>query len=159
MAWIISHRGCEFSIVGDESKVLLAKQALELLYEKALSCQTFSPQEVHMDIQGLVSQYSADEYIDELLLSSSKVVRSIATRNAGLITAKGANQLSYLNSMLTHDVNFGIGPAGTGKTFLAVLCAVEALEKERVSRIILVRPAVEAGESLGFLPGDFSQKS
>ena len=72
--------------------------------------------------------------------------------------ARGANQTEYLNNVRTHDLTFGIGPAGTGKTYLAVACAVEALQSESVRRIILVRPAVEAGERLGFLPGDLSQK-
>jgi phosphate starvation-inducible PhoH-like protein len=71
---------------------------------------------------------------------------------------RGGNQASYVQAIRTHDINFGIGPAGTGKTYLAVACAVEALESQRVSRILLVRPAVEAGEKLGFLPGDLAQK-
>ncbi len=76
----------------------------------------------------------------------------------GAIRARGANQTEYLNNVRTHDLTFGIGPAGTGKTYLAVACAVEALQSEKVRRIVLVRPAVEAGERLGFLPGDLSQK-
>jgi phosphate starvation-inducible PhoH-like protein len=75
-----------------------------------------------------------------------------------LIRARGANQAAYVQSIRDHDLAFGIGPAGTGKTYLAVACAVEALELEQVRRIVLVRPAVEAGERLGFLPGDLSQK-
>src|SRR5690606_37280609 len=74
------------------------------------------------------------------------------------IRPRGANQRAYLEAVQTHDLCFGIGPAGTGKTYLAVACAVAALEEERVRRIVLVRPAVEAGERLGFLPGDMSQK-
>ena len=76
----------------------------------------------------------------------------------GLIKGRGANQIGYLQKIVTHDVNFGIGPAGTGKTYLAVACAVNALQTEQVRKIILVRPAVEAGEKLGFLPGDMAQK-
>jgi phosphate starvation-inducible PhoH-like protein len=76
----------------------------------------------------------------------------------GAVRARGANQTEYLTNVRTHDLTFGIGPAGTGKTYLAVACAVEALQSERVRRIVLVRPAVEAGERLGFLPGDLSQK-
>ncbi len=76
----------------------------------------------------------------------------------GAIRARGANQTEYLHNVRTHDLTFGIGPAGTGKTYLAVACAVEALQTEKVRRIVLVRPAVEAGERLGFLPGDLSQK-
>src|SRR5690606_4661391 len=76
----------------------------------------------------------------------------------GIIKGRGPNQQRYLHSIATHDVNFVIGPAGTGKTYLAVASAVEALENSRVQRIILTRPAVEAGERLGFLPGDLSKK-
>jgi phosphate starvation-inducible PhoH-like protein len=76
----------------------------------------------------------------------------------GLVKARGDNQQAYLRRVMTHDINFGIGPAGTGKTYLAVACAVEALERDFARRIVLVRPAVEAGENLGFLPGDLTQK-
>src|SRR6202012_3515797 len=76
----------------------------------------------------------------------------------GAVLARETNQTEYLNNVRTHDLTFGIGPAGTGKTYLAVACAVEALQSEKVRRIVLVRPAVEAGERLGFLPGDLSQK-
>jgi len=82
---------------------------------------------------------------------------AIQTRRK-LVRPRGANQMAYLKSIQQHDLAFGIGPAGTGKTYLAVACAVDALEKEDVRRIVLVRPAVEAGERLGFLPGDLSQK-
>ena len=82
---------------------------------------------------------------------------SIQTRRK-LIRARGTNQAGYLRNIQTHDLAFGIGPAGTGKTYLAVACAIDALENEQVRRIVLVRPAVEAGERLGFLPGDLSQK-
>ena len=75
-----------------------------------------------------------------------------------MIRPRGANQSGYVQSIRKHDLAFGIGPAGTGKTYLAVACAIEALSNEEVSRIVLVRPAVEAGERLGFLPGDMSQK-
>ncbi len=83
---------------------------------------------------------------------------SRCARSRGAVRARGANQTEYLHNIRTHDLTFGIGPAGTGKTYLAVACAVEALQSERVRRIVLVRPAVEAGERLGFLPGDLSQK-
>ena len=76
----------------------------------------------------------------------------------GLIKPRGENQIQYLHNILTHDISFGIGPAGTGKTFLAVAAAVEALERQEIRRILLTRPAVEAGEKLGFLPGDLGQK-
>ncbi|MGB0712350.1 MAG: PhoH family protein, partial [Gammaproteobacteria bacterium] len=85
------------------------------------------------------------------------VISGIRTRR-GVIQGRGANQRDYIQRIRTHDLNFGIGPAGTGKTYLAVACAVEALEREEVRRLVLARPAVEAGERLGFLPGDLSQK-
>ncbi len=75
-----------------------------------------------------------------------------------MIRPRGINQQRYVKEILGNDINFGIGPAGTGKTYLAVACAVDALEREQIRRILLVRPAVEAGEKLGFLPGDLSQK-
>ena len=80
------------------------------------------------------------------------------TTHRGQIRGRGANQVGYLAAIRTDDLTFGIGPAGTGKTYLAVACAVEALQTDRVRRIVLVRPAVEAGERLGFLPGDLTQK-
>jgi phosphate starvation-inducible protein PhoH and related proteins len=91
---------------------------------------------------------NAGEATDELKVRTAR----------GAVRARGANQTEYLNNVRTHDLTFGIGPAGTGKTYLAVACAVEALQSESVRRIVLVRPAVEAGERLGFLPGDLSQK-
>lgn len=84
-------------------------------------------------------------------------VFTIQTRRK-LIRPRGANQMAYMNSIQQHDLAFGIGPAGTGKTYLAVASAIDSLESEQVRRIVLVRPAVEAGERLGFLPGDMSQK-
>ena len=82
---------------------------------------------------------------------------TLRTRRTDLV-GRTPNQLTYLRNILAHDITFGIGPAGTGKTFLAVACAVDALERSAVQRIILTRPAVEAGERLGFLPGDLAQK-
>ncbi|MGC7560353.1 PhoH family protein [Pasteurella sp. PK-2025] len=88
----------------------------------------------------------------------SKVYASSIKTKRGLIKPRGANQIHYLHNIFRHDISFGIGPAGTGKTFLAVAAAVESLEKQEVRRILLTRPAVEAGEKLGFLPGDLGQK-
>jgi len=76
----------------------------------------------------------------------------------GIIRGRGPNQSRYIKNILTHDLNFGVGPAGTGKTYLAVACAVDALERDQVRKLVLTRPAVEAGERLGFLPGDLAQK-
>jgi phosphate starvation-inducible PhoH-like protein len=82
----------------------------------------------------------------------------IITTRRNRIRGRGINQKQYLKSILKNDINFGIGPAGTGKTYLAVACAIDALEKNQVRRLVLTRPAVEAGEKLGFLPGDLAQK-
>jgi len=94
-----------------------------------------------------VSELSADEASEVAIQTHHKLIRP-----------RGANQTTYMTNIRDHDLAFGIGPAGTGKTYLAVACAIDALEKEQVRRIVLVRPAVEAGERLGFLPGDMSQK-
>src|SRR3546814_2726954 len=91
--------------------------------------------------------------------SNNYVPQDVAIRvRRGTVRGRGPNQQKYLHSIATHDINFGVGPAGTGKTFLAVASAVEALNESRVQRPVLVRPAVEAGEKLGFLPGDLSEK-
>jgi phosphate starvation-inducible PhoH-like protein len=98
------------------------------------------------------------------LIEINRAQSGTALPDAGLMTRKAGlhgrtpNQAAYLNNILTHDITFGIGPAGTGKTYLAVAAAVDALERDQVSRLILTRPAVEAGERLGFLPGDLTQK-
>ena len=90
--------------------------------------------------------------------SENHVYSTTIKTKRGLIKPHGENQTQYLHNILTHDISFGIGPAGTGKTFLAVAAAVEALERQEIRRILLTRPAVEAGEKLGFLPGDLGQK-
>lgn len=90
--------------------------------------------------------------------SESRVYSTTIKTKRGVIKPRGAHQVQYLHNILTHDISFGIGPAGTGKTFLAVAAAVEALERQEIRRVLLTRPAVEAGEKLGFLPGDLGQK-
>lgn len=110
-----------------------------------------TPESIHLALQAS----GADALLAAAGADLPQVV--IKTRR-GLIKARGPNQQGYLHAILKHDINFGVGPAGTGKTYLAVACAVEALETERVRRVLLVRPAVEAGERLGFLPGDLAQK-
>lgn len=141
-------RGHRLLITGLKHVVEKAQDVIVKLYALTEQKTEISPQEVHMQLHDSLTKI--DEDVPQTI--------AIPTREAGLITPKGKRQLSYLQKILSHDVNFGVGPAGTGKTFLAVLCAVQALEQEQVKRIVLVRPAVEAGESLGFLPGDFSQK-
>ncbi|WP_101775422.1 PhoH family protein [Pasteurella oralis] len=110
-------------------------------------------EDVHIAIQEsrILVQQSEDT-------EGSKVYASSIKTKRGLIKPRGPNQVQYLHNIFRHDISFGIGPAGTGKTFLAVAAAVEALEKQDVRRILLTRPAVEAGEKLGFLPGDLGQK-
>ncbi len=141
----IAARGNLFSLEGDVDAVQAGRRVLRKLYRQA-EREILTPALVNLQLQ----QAGLDE--DE-----SAVEVSIQTRR-GLIRGRGPNQKRYLERIAAHDINFGVGPAGTGKTFLAVACAVDALEKDRVQRIVLVRPAVEAGERLGFLPGDLAQK-
>jgi phosphate starvation-inducible protein PhoH and related proteins len=139
----IRHRGGRFSVRGANGAAGAA--VLRLLYERA-GAGAVTPEDVHLAIQetGMGGE-SADDAL------------SVQTLR-GRIRGRGPNQQEYLRHIRAHDLTFGIGPAGTGKTYLAVACAVEAMQRESVRRIVLVRPAVEAGERLGFLPGDMSQK-
>ena len=111
-------------------------------------------EDVHIALQEsrMLSQEGSESHSENHVYSTT-----IKTKR-GLIKPRGENQIQYLHNILTHDISFGIGPAGTGKTFLAVAAAVEALERQEIRRILLTRPAVEAGEKLGFLPGDLGQK-
>ena len=141
----IAARGNVFSIEGQDDAVRAGRRVLRKLYRQS-EREILTPALVNLQLQ----QSGLDEDEGELEVC-------IQTRR-GLIRGRGPNQKRYLERIAAHDVNFGVGPAGTGKTFLAVACAVDALEKDRVQRIVLVRPAVEAGERLGFLPGDLAQK-
>jgi phosphate starvation-inducible protein PhoH and related proteins len=152
----IANRGHEFQVSGFEPAVKAACAVMENLFNAAATEQ-ITPEVIHLALQ--------DASIDQLLIEPVEVedfvdpIEPIAIRTKhGVIRGRGKNQQDYLTKILMHDINFGVGPAGTGKTYLAVACAVEALQTERVRRIILVRPAVEAGEKLGFLPGDMAQK-
>jgi phosphate starvation-inducible PhoH-like protein len=145
---IIKQRGHTFSISGHKQAVKQACDTINNLYGETNKIPVLEPKEVHLYLQ-TISKISSYDLQDNQM--------EIRTRK-GTIMARGDNQIHYLRHILKHDINFGIGPAGTGKTYLAVACAVQALETERVSRIILVRPIVEAGEKLGFLPGDIAQK-
>jgi phosphate starvation-inducible PhoH-like protein len=141
----IRRRGNRFQIIGVLSAARQAEAVLLDLYARAQR-EPVDSERVHMALQSADS--GATEAPDELKVRTAR----------GAVRARGTNQQEYLQSIRTHDLTFGIGPAGTGKTYLAVACAVEALQSEQVRRIVLVRPAVEAGERLGFLPGDLSQK-
>ena len=149
----IASRGNRFRITGTPGAAEVGGDILLSLFEMTDN-ERLDPERVHMLLQESfmtdVDAANNDDQGDEQLIG-------IQTRRK-LIRPRGANQTAYLKNILQHDLAFGIGPAGTGKTYLAVACAVDALENEQVRRIVLVRPAVEAGERLGFLPGDLSQK-
>lgn len=145
----IRNRGNQFELVGDPQKARACEQLLRRLYRETEATE-LSPDLVHLFLQ---------ESGMEQIANPNRVDHNVALRTRkGMIKPRGENQQRYVKSILDHDINFGIGPAGTGKTYLAVACAVDALEREQIRRILLVRPAVEAGEKLGFLPGDLAQK-
>jgi len=141
----IAARGNLFGLEGEVDAVHAARRLLRRLYRQSEQ-EILTPALVNLQLQ----QAGLDE-------GDMAIDVSIQTRR-GMIRGRGPNQKRYLERIAGNDVNFGVGPAGTGKTFLAVACAVDALEKDQVQRIVLVRPAVEAGERLGFLPGDLAQK-
>ena len=144
----ISNRGNSFRIIGAAKIVNIASRLLTELYEST-AADNLSPEKIHLWLQ--------DKAIDDSINEQAQDEVVIKTRR-GIIKGRSPNQRLYLNNIRDHDVSFGIGPAGTGKTYLAVASAVVALEQNRVRRLVLVRPAVEAGEKLGYLPGDLVQK-
>ncbi len=144
----ISQRGDHFVIEGCDAAVGQAQRVLKKMYANTENSM-LSPEAVHLYLQE--STLSMTEQND------NPITEDIVVRRA-TIQCRGNHQLEYVRSIRKQDLTFGIGPAGTGKTYLAVACAVEALESESVRRVVLVRPAVEAGERLGFLPGDLAQK-
>jgi phosphate starvation-inducible PhoH-like protein len=145
----IANRGNVFRVTGAEDAVASAEHLLRALYAETGET-TFDSHAIHLRL----NEANVDHLDDEGFQPQEVSVRV----RRGTIRGRGANQARYLHAIATHDINFGIGPAGTGKTFLAVAMAVDALNESRVQRLVLVRPAVEAGEKLGFLPGDLSQK-
>ena len=155
----ISSRGNRFRVTGNPGAARIGSDVLRSLF-KMTGMERLDPERVHICLQESVmkSEESQEaELVDDDAAEASDSPYEIQTRRK-LVRARGANQREYLKNIRRHDLAFGIGPAGTGKTYLAVASAIDALENERVRRIILVRPAVEAGERLGFLPGDMSQK-
>jgi len=140
----ISHRGEHFRVEGPKAKAERAMNVLQSMYE--MSARSISKEKVQLMLAG---DGAMEEDEDGALV--------LHTRRPDL-KARTPNQSVYLENIASHDITFGIGPAGTGKTYLAVACAVDALERNAVQRIVLTRPAVEAGEKLGFLPGDLTQK-
>jgi phosphate starvation-inducible PhoH-like protein len=147
----IANRGNQFKVTGLDSSVKAACAVMQKLFASTEKEQ-LTAELIHLAMQ--------DASIDEMLnASATEAQQEVAIKTKfGLIKGRGANQQGYLRKIISHDINFGVGPAGTGKTYLAVACAIDALQNEKVRKIILVRPAVEAGEKLGFLPGDMAQK-
>jgi len=137
-------------VIGQAEVVAVAIAVLEALYRSSRD-ETLTPAQVHLFLQ----EAGADLLAAETETAAEEIV--IRTRR-GLIRGRGPNQQQYLWNIKHHDLNLGVGPAGTGKTYLAVACAIDALESNTARRLVLVRPAVEAGERLGFLPGDMTQK-
>jgi phosphate starvation-inducible PhoH-like protein len=145
----IANRGNVFRVTGpEEDAVAQAERVLRSLYAEAAD-EVFDGHAINLRLNAAQVQAADDRYAPQELAIRVK---------RGTIRGRGPNQQKYLHAITTHDINFGIGPAGTGKTFLAVAMAVDALNESRVQRLVLVRPAVEAGEKLGFLPGDLTQK-
>jgi phosphate starvation-inducible protein PhoH and related proteins len=154
----VKRRGNRFQIIGMPAAIKRAEAVLQDLYTRAQR-EPVDSERVHIALQALEMDGPADRRPAGTDANAVDSTDELKVRTArGAVRARGANQTEYLNNVRTHDLTFGIGPAGTGKTYLAVACAVEALQSESVRRIVLVRPAVEAGERLGFLPGDLSQK-
>lgn len=147
----IHNRGEQFHIEGSKQAVEAAIDVLQQLYAITEHTKNLEKQTVQLILRSVQSHKDIPNI--KQLKQSEPIKTTYKT-----IKARTPTQHEYLSAIKSHDVNFGVGPAGTGKSFLAVACAVEALYSDTVSRIILVRPAVEAGEKLGFLPGDLSQK-
>ncbi len=144
-------RGDRVTLIGEESEVKLAQRVLEELYGLLSEGYPLYPSDVNHAIQILSGNFKArlrDIFLDSVYVTSKKRV----------ITPKSLAQKEYIDAIRTYDIVFGIGPAGTGKTYLAMATAVAALNAGEINRVILVRPAVEAGEKLGFLPGDLVEK-
>ncbi|QDJ12528.1 nucleoside triphosphate hydrolase [Mergibacter septicus] len=166
---VISHRNFVFTLrsTDEESSadqlMLLQKiqQLLQTLYQATApikgKIKLLDLEDVHLAIQEKRMSLQASNTSPNSSEEAQVYSTTIKTKR-GMIKPRGANQIQYLHNILRHDISFGIGPAGTGKTFLAVAAAVEALETHQVRRLLLTRPAVEAGEKLGFLPGDLGQK-
>ncbi len=146
----IRRRGEHFSVEGERDKTVLAAEVLQSFYRNAR--HTLSAEDIHL---GLV--HALDQAGTPVAGAPATGEPQLRTRRMDL-KSRSAHQLQYLQQIRNHVITFGVGPAGTGKTYLAVASAVDALERDEVKRIVLVRPAVEAGEKLGFLPGDLSQK-
>ena len=155
----IRNHGNRFRVIGSEQAAQQGIHVLKKLYERA-GLEHLDPQQIHLSLQesSMAEKSPGTDSVGNYTVDHAETdAGQIRTRRV-LIRPRGKHQHVYVDGIKRHDLTFGIGPAGTGKTYLAVACAVEALEQEHVRRIVLVRPAVEAGERLGFLPGDLAQK-
>jgi phosphate starvation-inducible PhoH-like protein len=148
----IARRGARFSVRGERDQAQRAARAIELFYEKAL--EELSIDDVQLGLTELMHGMAPKDVAKPVDAGERPQLLTRRTELHG----RTPHQIQYIEKILAHDITLGIGPAGTGKTYLAVACAVDALERDKVKRIVLVRPAVEAGERLGFLPGDLAQK-
>ncbi|MGB5444765.1 MAG: PhoH family protein [Psychromonas sp.] len=155
----IIYKNEQFQIIGEHRYAQACADLLKELYIETQPVKgkipALSADDVHLALQNLISNHRLLEVKSEEQVSYQSL--TIKTKR-GIIKPRGENQTKYVSNILKSDISFGVGPAGTGKTYLAVACAIEALERQEVRRILLTRPAVEAGEKLGFLPGDLSQK-
>ncbi len=150
----ISNRNHHFQFIGEPDALKVVAEIIRSLYQ-----DTEKEELTSSNINLLLQDSRLKLLVDNTSGSSAEDIEHWSLKlRKGVIKGRGPNQVTYLRNIMTHDLNLGVGPAGTGKTYLAVACAVEALENERVRRLVLVRPAVEAGERLGFLPGDLAQK-
>jgi len=145
-------RGNLYTVQGERRPVRATRRLLQSLYPLTES-EVLTPKLINLHLQ----ESGVAELEDRLVSADSSPEVTVKTKR-GMIRGRGPNQKRYLINISRHAINFGVGPAGTGKTYLAVACAVAALQDDEVQRIVLVRPAVEAGERLGFLPGDMAKK-
>jgi phosphate starvation-inducible protein PhoH and related proteins len=148
----IRNRGNHYRLIGPDADIQRGEHILHTLYDQAAE-GVLTTEQVHLALaeEGAAPATAKTAVVDA---DGEIVVRT----KRGVVRGRSVRQREYLRDIATHDLTFGIGPAGTGKTYLAVASAVQALEQDRVRRIVLTRPAVEAGEKLGFLPGDMAQK-
>lgn len=155
----IAYNGNQFKAIGSAIPAEAAADVLRRLYIETAPVKgmynDIEPEQVHLEIQ---ESNALEQQREKAAEHAWQGKETFIKTKRGVIRPRGPNQAQYVANILSHDITYGVGPAGTGKTYLAVAAAVDALEKQEIRRILLTRPAVEAGEKLGFLPGDLSQK-